>query len=142
MCVFDNKSRRIRYHNFVIFNIIIIFIFRRISTIQSIRFFFSIIWIKNATRDLSYCYVSSRLTFTKSLLSTTNQISISTFFYNKSSLNFSIFNVSLSMSIMMCISKNSTNIMFTYEIKRLKKIFEQKILNWFSISNKNDFDQY
>ena len=94
------------------------------------------------TRDSSCCRISSRSIFAKSLSSIIIQVSISTSFYNKSSLNFSISNVSSSTSMIVYISRNSTNIMFTYEIKRSKKVFEQKILNWFSISDKKNFDQY
>ena len=142
MCVLDSKSRRTRHHNSVIFSIITVSTSRRISAIQSIQFSFSIAWKKSATRDSWCCHVSSRSTFTEFLSSTTTQVSVSTSFYSRSSISLSISSVSSSMSMTVCISRNSINIMFTYEIKRSRKDFEQKTLNRLLTSNKSDFDQY
>ena len=142
MCVPGSKPRRTRHHNPVISSTTTISTSRRVSAVQPIPSSFSVAWGKSVTRNPSCCHLPSRSTLTQSLSPAITQASVSAYSYSRPPLSLSAPSVSSPMPMAVRIPGDPADTMPTYEVKRSRKAFEQKALDWLSASGKSDFDQY
>ena len=146
MCMFDNKSQRIRH--------------RSISKInKTTTSALSMIYAQNVDvqRFVDWFIFSSISIFDTHLFSQFNHDSITTICISNIERNFStsffsiaFFEFSLNdsktnfffMSIIIFNVDISLDTMFVYDVKRFKKIHQQKSIDWLFAQIKNEFDQY